>query len=168
MSLILEEISMQHIHSVQKYASDRLISETTASIPHPYPSDGAKQFINDSIKKRVERLSFVFAIEVNEQFVGVCSLFNVSWQTSEAEVGYWIGVPFWNKGYATKAASLLLSQAKDLGLKSLYAKCLVRNPASKNVLEKNGFHFVKDSIGCGRHTNDKVLVYQKSTIDFTP
>lgn len=161
MSLILQEIAAKHIHSVQKYASDKLIAETTASIPHPYPSDGAEWFIDDSIKKRAGRLSFVFAIEVNGQFAGVCSLFNICWKTFEAEVGYWIGVPFWNKGYATKAVSLLLTQAKNLGLKSLHAKCLARNPASKNVLEKNGFHFVKNSIGCGRHTNDQVLVYQR-------
>ena len=146
---------------MQKYASDKLIADTTASIPHPYPVDGAECFIKDALHKRADKTAFVYALYVGDRFVGVCSLFAADWEQSNVEIGYWIGVPFWGKGYVTQAVSLLLMKAKELGFQTVVGKCLKRNPASKKVLEKNGFFFTKESIGCGRHEKEAVLEYTR-------
>lgn len=59
-----------------------------------------------------------------------------------AELGYWIGVPFWGCGYATEAARGLIDYAfGDLGYKVLTASARVSNPASRRVLEKCGFRW---------------------------
>jgi RimJ/RimL family protein N-acetyltransferase len=57
-----------------------------------------------------------------------------------AELGYWIGVPYWGRGYATEAAGAMVGYGFDeLGLNRIHAHHLARNPASGRVLEKTGF-----------------------------
>jgi len=57
-----------------------------------------------------------------------------------AELGYWIGLPFWGKGICTEAGKLVQEYAfETLGLKRLHARHLARNPSSGRVLEKLGF-----------------------------
>ncbi len=59
-----------------------------------------------------------------------------------AELGYWIGVPFWGCGYATEAARRLIDHAfGGLGYEVLTASARVSNPASRRVLEKCGFQW---------------------------
>ena len=58
------------------------------------------------------------------------------------ELGYWLGVPYWNKGYATEALHALIDYAfTDLTHESLQAGARVTNPASRRVLEKCGFQW---------------------------
>jgi RimJ/RimL family protein N-acetyltransferase len=65
------------------------------------------------------------------------------------EIGYWLGVPFWGKGYATEAARALIDHAfGDLGHRVLLGRARVSNPASRRVLEKCGFQWT--SVGLYR------------------
>ena len=58
----------------------------------------------------------------------------------EAEVGYWIGVPYWSRGYASEACNALVDFAfQQLRLRRLHASHLARNPQSGRVLFKAGF-----------------------------
>ncbi|OGQ21978.1 MAG: hypothetical protein A3I05_00020 [Deltaproteobacteria bacterium RIFCSPLOWO2_02_FULL_44_10] len=154
-SIFLYDISLYHVPFVQKYAADKLIADTTSSIPHPYPEGAAKLFIQDALRKQKTKENFVYAVYASAHFVGIISLFHCDWKKREAEIGYWIGVPFWGKGYATEALSQLIMKAKGVGLKILIGKCLVRNFASRRVMEKNGFVCVKKSVGCGQHVHEK-------------
>ena len=54
----------------------------------------------------------------------------------EQRVGYWIGKQFWRRGIASSALQEFLAQVK---VRPLYAEVANHNPASKRVLEKNGF-----------------------------
>jgi RimJ/RimL family protein N-acetyltransferase len=57
-----------------------------------------------------------------------------------AEVGYWIGEEHWGKGIATDALRVFVPYAFDhFGILRLYAHVFANNPASRRVLEKNGF-----------------------------
>lgn len=157
----LEEITLAHAPFVQQYAANRLIADTTASIPHPYPAGAAQQFITHAITERTNRAAFVYAICTQQEFVGVASLFRFDWPQFTAEVGYWIAVPFWGRGYATQAVVQLLTKAAALHLRTVIGKCLVRNPASRRVLEKNGFTLTGESVGCGQHRDDPVWVLER-------
>ncbi len=58
------------------------------------------------------------------------------------EIGYWFGVRYWGRGYATEAAQALVDHAfGDLGREVLHAGARVSNPASRRVLEKCGFQW---------------------------
>jgi RimJ/RimL family protein N-acetyltransferase len=62
-----------------------------------------------------------------------------------AELGYWIGEPFWGNGIATKAVELILKYGfETLNLNRIYAGVFEHNIASMRVLEK--CDFVKEGI----------------------
>ena len=58
---------------------------------------------------------------------------------ARAELGYWVGVPYWNRGVATEAARALVAFGFGaLGLHRVQARHLTRNPASGRVMQKLG------------------------------
>lgn len=60
----------------------------------------------------------------------------------EAEIGYWIGVPFWGMGIIPEATQCLIDYAfNDLHLKKLWCGYFDGNEQSKRVQEKCGFHY---------------------------
>ena len=59
-----------------------------------------------------------------------------------AEIMYWIGKEYWGKGYATESAKVVLGYGFNIiGLNYIYARYLVRNPASGRVLTKIGMNY---------------------------
>lgn len=57
-----------------------------------------------------------------------------------AQLGYWLGEPFWNKGIITEAIGAVLKfGSDDLKLETIFAICDRANKASLRVLVKNGF-----------------------------
>lgn len=132
-------IDVEYIEAVQELASDPLIG-ATSNVPSPYPEGGAAWFIKDTLQKRQAGTEYTFAIVDNGQLVGVCGLLDV--HDKSAELGYWVGVPFWGKGYATFAAHSVVDFGFDnLKLERILSRCIERNEASRRVLEKVGFEF---------------------------
>jgi [ribosomal protein S5]-alanine N-acetyltransferase len=85
----------------------------------------------------------VFAITRREtgEFCGSIGL-RIAVAHERAELGYWIGVPFWNRGYGTEAGAAVLGFAFDtLHLNSVIAHYFVRNAASGRVLQKIGMTY---------------------------
>ncbi len=84
---------------------------------------------------------FVFAICAAEgPPIGMALLKDVDRQKGVAELGYWIGRPYWGQGHATDAAAATLAYAfQTLGLDTVSAVTLEANPASLKVLVKLGF-----------------------------
>ena len=127
--LVLRAPRFEDARQVAALVNDRRVAENTARIPHPYRIDDAKQWIG-SISH-----SGAYVITIGREIIGACGI-------EEAELGYWIGVPFWGSGYATEAARRLIDYAfGDLGYKVLTASARVSNPASRRVLEKCGFEW---------------------------
>ena len=56
-----------------------------------------------------------------------------------ADIGYWIGAPYWGKGYATEAGDAIIGRARELGVKTIVLKYFDGNSASRRVSEKLGF-----------------------------
>lgn len=110
-------------------------------IPQPYTRKDAIQFITSQLNVSD---SHVFAIS-NEKasLVGIISLEPQSdIYRKSAELGYWVGEPFWNKGIASLAVKLITAYGfNTLGLNRIYAGVMAGNTSSMNVLQKNGYHF---------------------------
>lgn len=133
---------MRHADAIQRLATDPLILETTA-LPSPYPADGARVWIEQMLEpRRRAGREFAYAIiREDRTLVGVCGFNNVPDDKERVEIGYWVGVPFWGKGYATQAIRQLVGIGfTGLGFQSLYAPILQRNRASQRVVGKLGFH----------------------------
>ncbi len=118
--------------------NDRRIAENTLRIPHPYGLADAEEFIASANAGDGE---IVFVIASRDGgLLGCCGIAQLDDTTPE--IGYWLGVPFWGKGYATEAARALIDHAfVDLGHDTLVAGARVTNPASRRVLEKCGFQW---------------------------
>jgi RimJ/RimL family protein N-acetyltransferase len=107
--------------------------KTSYNLPYPYHSLDALRWINAS------RLGADQLIEVfGEGVVGNISL-NVEPKHMRASIGYWVGEPYWGRGYATAAAKQVIEFAfENLGLRKVYAVHGPDNPASARVMEKIG------------------------------
>lgn len=134
----LDPIAPRHADAVQERASHPDVLATT-NLPEPYPDDGAITWIEAVQEQREAGREFPFAILNGEgTLVGVTGLRDVT--DERGEVGFWIGKPFWNRGYATAGTRRLLAFAfDDLGLSAVFARPLKRNAPSRRVLEKLGF-----------------------------
>jgi len=124
---------------VQRLAGAREVASGTLDIPFPYPDGGAEQWIATHGPSWDEGVALSLAVtEPTVGLVGAVSL-RLTLEHRRGELGYWVGVPFWNRGYATEAAAAVLDFGfARLKLIRIEAKHFIRNPASGRVMEKLG------------------------------
>ena len=135
--LQLRPMTVEDAPRVEELVSDPDVALTTATIPHPYPRGAAVEWIERHSKGPDFGGEAVWAI-VHPQLglVGAMGL-RVESQQSRAEMGYWIGKPYWGQGFATEAGGALLRYGfQTLGLNRIYAHHMRRNPSSGRVMQK--------------------------------
>jgi ribosomal-protein-alanine N-acetyltransferase len=107
------------------------------AIPHPYPEDGATEWIATARRGR----DFAIELRQTNEVIGGIGLYE-SEQHRRAELGYWCAIDFWGQGYATEAVRAVIGYGfRTLALNKVYAECHGDNPASRRVLEKAGMTF---------------------------
>lgn len=140
MALIrLRILSVSDIPAIAQLANNKKIWDNVRDrFGHPYTEKNAKEFIEMQRKTDMEK---VFAIDYKGKLCGLVGLIlQKDVYRKSAEIGYWIGEPYWGKGIATKAIELIVAYAfNDLKLIRIYAGVFEYNVASMKVLEKNGF-----------------------------
>ncbi len=135
--LVLRPFAPDDAPAVQRLAADREIALNTLLIPHPYPEGAAEEWINGHDDTSDNHI-FAMAQRGGGEAMGAIGL-HVEPKHERAEIGYWIGVPYWGKGYATEAARAVVGYAFDaLRVHRVFAFHFTRNPASGNVLLKVG------------------------------
>ncbi len=112
-------------------------------LPHPYTLEDAFFFINLT-KQESPHVSF--AIDFEGSFCGMIGLVpQTDVYRKTAEIGYWLGEPFWNKGIATRAVKLITEYGfSQLDFTRIHTGVFEYNTSSMKVLEKNGY--VQDGI----------------------
>jgi [ribosomal protein S5]-alanine N-acetyltransferase len=138
--LILRPFTLQDAPVVHDLVSAREIADTTLAIPHPYEQGMAEAWIGSQQKGYDEGNSVHFAITLREsaQLVGSIGL-QIHPIHAYAEMGYWVGVPYWGNGYCTEAVGAVIKYGfEHKGLNRIYAVHFKRNPASGRVMQKNG------------------------------
>jgi RimJ/RimL family protein N-acetyltransferase len=116
------------------------IADTTARIPHPYPEGGGAAWIakHESAWRAGEVAQFAIALAETDEPVGTIALEGFH-DPAVAVLGYWLGVPYWNRGYTTEAARALIDYGfEQMGLHRIEATWFMRNPASGRIMEKVG------------------------------
>ena len=129
---------------VQTLVSDARVAQMAGNIPYPYPQDGAQTWIASHAAQHRSGTAIIRAIVClkTNQCVGAISIDQMSrGLNSSGNLGYWIGVPYWNNGCCEAAGQLMLELAsKKYAMKRLVAAHRIDNPASARVLEKLGFN----------------------------
>jgi len=143
---------MADADDLQQLAGDRAVADTTLNIPHPYEDGFAERWIGNHRDWFERGQQAVFAVilkalpaQANEprhlsaaRLIGAVALL-IQPEDQRAELGYWIGKPYWNQGYCTEAARAVIDFGfQQLDLNRIYAHHFVRNPASGRVLRKLG------------------------------
>jgi len=140
--LTLRMYSLNDAPELQRLIGDRDIALTTINIPHPYEDGMAEQWIQTTKEKfeKGEAVHFAIVHRAQHFFIGGIGL-TVDKQNEVAELGYWIGKPYWNQGYCTEAAQAVLRYGFEvLGLNRIQARHFTRNPVSGRVMQKIGMN----------------------------
>ncbi len=136
--LALRPFGLHDAAEVQRLAGDRAIADTTLNIPHPYKDGMAEEWISthrDAFAKE-QGLTFAVTRKSDGSLVGAISLMGIA-KGHQAELGYWVGKPYWNHGFCTEAGQALLGYAfTELALLRVHASHFTRNPASGRVMQK--------------------------------
>ena len=151
--LLLRSLTLEDAADVQHLAGEYDVASMVLAIPHPYEDGMAEEWMR-SCTEQFEKdaaLHFAITLRTKQNLIGVMGL-EIDADNERAELGYWIGKPYWHQGYATEAAKAVVAYSFEvLKLNRIYAYHFTRNPASGRVLEKVGMRYE----GCRRQHTKK-------------
>jgi len=146
----LRELSVEDVQDMTHLMNCN-ISKYLYNVPDPYSVQDALNFIKSSHSDFKSLRGLHFAVEYrrgkseprsnnNLLFVGSIGLKNIDLVNKKANLGYWIGEQYWNRGIATECVRLMIDYALSyqLALNEISAYVFPENKASIQVLEKNG------------------------------
>lgn len=138
--LTLRPFTLADAPQVQRLVSAYEVALNTLTIPHPYPEGGAVEWISRHDEDYEQDRIVHFAIEASGEVVGAIGL--ILKGDGVGELGYWVGVPYWGRGYVSEAARAVLQYGfEERKLRRIFACYLTRNPASGRVMEKIGMTY---------------------------
>jgi len=152
--LVLRLFQTSDAETVATLCNNYNIYKSTMYLPFPYSIDDALSWIEFHYDNLIEDFSYEFAVtdkETGELYGSIGLSNNIDF--NQGEIAYWIGEPYWGKGYATEAAQAILQFAfEEKKLHKVFARYFSSNPASGKVMEKIGMnqegilkdHVIKD------------------------
>lgn len=138
-TISLRPFVKEDAEAVARLCNNRKIFDNLRDLfPHPYTLQDAKDFIRHC---QVHDPLLNFAIEYNKELAGTVGLLpQTDVYTGTAEIGYWIGEPYWGKGIMAEAVRQMVDYGfNKLGLRRIFTGVFEHNRRSMRVLEKAGF-----------------------------
>jgi [ribosomal protein S5]-alanine N-acetyltransferase len=145
--LVLRPWARQDLNRLVKLGNNYAVAKNLSTFPHPYTMPDAEQWFE------MQRASLMYpdkpggalAIMLDGEAIGGVGIHPD--KPIAPELGYWLGEPYWHKGYATEAAQALVAwifanSAWDLIVAGHYWD----NHASGRVLTKLGFRYTLESM----------------------
>lgn len=145
--LVLRQFTLADAPSIQRLAGASEVAAGTF-LPHPYEDGMAEQWITHQQAEYDEGklINFAIVLATAHELIGSIGM-AITPTHHHGQLGYWIGVPYWNQGYCTEAARAVVQFGfETLELHRIWAPHFKRNPASGRVLHKIGMHYE----GCQR------------------
>ena len=141
--LILRKWTEEDAESLFEYAKDPEVGPITGWPPHKNVEE------SKNVIRNVLNGAECYAICRKENNIAIGSIelilnshTDMTERDDECELGYWLGQPFWGRGYMPEAASALIRPGfEDLGMTTIWCGYYDGNRKSKRVQEKLGFVF---------------------------
>lgn len=158
MKFELRKWRSEDAESVAKFANNQKIANNLRNVfPFPYTLDDAKWYVNSCIDADATR-QCTRAIVVDGEAVGSIGVFlKDDVYCKSAEIGYWLGEPFWSKGIVSESIRQICSYTfAHYDIVRIFAEPFAYNIGSRKALEKAGFQLegiLKKSV-C---KNDEIL-----------
>jgi len=138
--LLLRPFTMADAPAVAKLANNRKLHERLLYLPHPYTEQSAIDWISTHADNFNNDTGYELAVTDKHtgEIYGAIGLKHNK-DHHKGELGYWIGEPYWGRGYASEAAQALINYAfTERGLHKVYSYHFDFNPASGRVMQKAG------------------------------
>jgi len=140
--LVLRALRMSDAPAIERCCAPFEMAMMMLTVPHPYPPGAAEKFVSDQLEKaRSGSADRIFAgtLKSSGELVATVGL-RVDAPHRNAELGYWVAMEHWGKGYASEMAEALVQHGfATMELHRIHAGFYTHNPASGRVLEKAGF-----------------------------
>lgn len=140
----LRQLTKRDAEDFWQLANDKQVARYLANLPHPYSLEDGYAFIRRTHRQTRNRTDFAFGIVPHDlgKVVGAAGFHQYDQRNRRIEVGYWLGRPYWRKGYASEAVLLACRWAfEDLRVNRIQARVVATNDASSNLLLKLGFQY---------------------------
>lgn len=140
--LILRNLRESDIPNIVEMANDPEIASTTLNIASPYTRKNAIQWLKVAELGLINKDHLIFAIALSpgDQLIGGIGL-RINKRHHHAEVGFWIGKPYWKNGYASEALKEILKYGlQEMKLHKIFGHHMKNNPGSGKVMMKSGMH----------------------------
>jgi len=139
-SSLLREWNLSDAESIAENANNiNIWNNLRDALPHPYSIEDGKEFIRMTMSQT--KPATLFAIVIDEKAVGSIGFYlKTDVERITAELGYFIGEKYWNRGITTEAVKQITQYAfTNFPLHKIYATPFDFNIASHKVLQKAGF-----------------------------
>ena len=145
--LVLRLPHEEDIDALAVLADNVNVTRMLARLPYPYSRDHAVDYIKLAASGAIGQFAYAITLAETGEFIGSITLHDHKYG-SGYEIGYWLGEPFWGKGYATEATTALIDLSfRELSLEQIYISAQSRNEGSKRVIEKCGFRHTGSAVG---------------------
>ncbi|MCM2448476.1 GNAT family N-acetyltransferase [Rahnella sp. CG8] len=137
--LILRPLVLEDAQAIQQLAGDPRVAIWTTSFTTPFSHQQSVNWVNRAINAMQAGQAISLAITLSEsaKLIGVVNLRLP--ENERPQLGYWLGVAYWGKGYCTEAVQALLRYGfRQLGLEQIHARCYDNNVASEKVMLRCG------------------------------
>ena len=135
--LLLRRARYSDIPAIIRIADDWDVVKMTGSMPWPYPPRAARVFVEKSSTPSPRGTTYL--LTAGRDVIGVVGL-GVSPRMPGPEIGYFIGKPYWRRGYASEAARTIVTAAfADDDMDTVFCGYMLENRASGRVLRRLGF-----------------------------
>ncbi|MFT4159532.1 GNAT family N-acetyltransferase [Shinella sp.] len=139
--LVMRAPHEDDIDALAHLANNANIANMVARMPHPYTVADAADFVRRTRAGAIGKCVYAITKADNGAFLGCCGI-EPHEDGRTVELGYWLGEPHWNQGYATEAAHTLVDMAfRTRDIEQIDARCRVMNIPSRRVIQKCGFQF---------------------------
>ncbi|WP_042222173.1 GNAT family N-acetyltransferase [Oceanobacillus manasiensis] len=159
--LLLRLFEKSDAETIAELCNNINIYQNTLYLPYPYSVEDALTWMEPHRERFIADKSYEFAVtdKENGQLYGAIALSN-NRAFQHGEIAYWIGEPFWGKGYATEAAQAIVQFAfEEKKLHKVFARYFGTNPASGRVLQKIGMKeegILKEHVRKGNRYEDLI------------
>lgn len=139
--LLLRPFDLRDAATLAALAAEHSVADATIDVPHPLDAEKARHWIVDDLARcSGEQRMFAVADRHSRRLLGSVGLRNLDSAHRHGELTFWLGEVARGRGYATESAARLLEYGGSaLRLRRVVAHFMLRNDASRRVLQKLGF-----------------------------
>jgi ribosomal-protein-alanine N-acetyltransferase len=138
--LVLRGPTFDDVARIALYAGDVRVARMLVPVPHPYSPAHASAFVSDILASNGTGEALGLAIARRKEPDKLIGMTSFTLHGGAATIGWWLGPPYWGKGFATEAVAAVIAVAfRDPRVNVLKAGAFADNPASLRVHDKTGF-----------------------------